>query len=148
MLVGQLPPVQLARATRFRLRGRVHFPRDVIGDVVEAPDDAYVVFRKLVLDPSNGQPERPGAIFTVRFRFARFSARVNRRLSAIPAPFIAAQPGFRSKTWMLGRDSGWFKGVYEWESIEDAETYWSSFPMRMMKRRAIPGSVEYTVEAT
>ena len=145
MSVGQLPPALLARATRHRLRGRVHFPKDCIGDVHAGPDEEFVVFRKLVLDPIETQPEKPGAVFKVRFRFAKLSAKANRRLSLIPAPFIAAQPGFRSKTWMFGRDTGIFQGVYEWDSVADAEAYWTSFPLRLMKRRAVAGSVSYEI---
>ena len=145
MSAGQLAPVLLARATRFRLLGRVHFPRDCIGDVHSEPDEDYEVFRKLVLDPTEAQPEEPGAVFKVKFRFARFSPATNRRLSLLPAPFIAAQPGFRSKTWMLGCKTGSFQGLYEWDSVADAESYATSFPLRVMKKRAIPESVSYEV---
>ena len=137
----------LARATGYRLRGRVHFVKDAIGDVHPGSDDEFVVFRKMVLDPTPGGPARPDALFTVRFRFARLSPQANRRLSLIPAPFIAAQPGFRSKTWMMGRDTAMFQGVYEWDTVADAEAYWMSFPMRMMKRRAAPGSVTHEIRA-
>lgn len=146
MQAAQLPPALLVRATSYRLRGRIHFAKDTIGQIYRGEDDDFVVFRKMVLEPAPGQPEEPGAIFTVRFHFARFSPRVNRRLSLIPAPFIAAQPGFRSKTWMLGRETGMFQGVYEWATVADAEAYWDSFPLRMMKRRAVPGSVFHQVE--
>ena len=54
----------------------------------------------------------------------------------------------RSKTWMLGRESGSFKGVYEWDSVEHAEDYWTSFPMRLMKRRAATGTLTRTVRPT
>ena len=145
MSAGQLAPVLLARATRFRLSGRIHFPRDCIGDLHHEPGEDFVVFRKMVLDPSDEQPEEPQALFKVRFRFAKLSAAANKRLSLIPAPFIAAQPGFRSKTWMLGRDTGCFQGVYEWDSIAEAEAYATSFPLRLMKKRAVPGSVTYEV---
>jgi len=145
MSAGQLPPVLLARAVGHRLRGRVHFPNDSIGDVCAGPDEDFVVFRKLVLDPTEAQPEKPGAVFNVWFHFANLSAKANKRLSLIPAPFIAAQPGFRSKTWMLGRDTEAFQGVYEWDSVADAEAYWTSFPLSLMKRRAVPGSVSYEV---
>jgi len=33
MSAGELPPALLARATRYRLDGRVHFPKECIGDV-------------------------------------------------------------------------------------------------------------------
>jgi hypothetical protein len=129
------------------LHGRIHFVNNCIGDVHQGADEEFVVFRKMVLDPTEGQPAESGALFMVRFRFTRFSAKANKRLSLIPAPFIAAQQGFRSKTWMMGRDTGMFQGVYEWDSVEDAEAYWTSFPMRMMKRRAVAGSVTHEIRA-
>lgn len=146
MQAAQSPPALLARATGYRLRGRIHFQKDAIGEVHPGEDDDFVAFRRMVREPEADQPEKPGAAFTVRFHFARFSPRVNRRLSLLPAPFIAAQPGFRSKTWMLGRDSHMFQGVYEWDTLGDAEAYWDSFPLRMMKRRAIPSSVVHDIE--
>lgn len=147
MSAGQLAPVLFARATGFRLLGRVHFPRDCIGDVYSEPDDDYVVFRKLVLDPTGARPAQAGAVCKVRFRFANLSARTNKSLSLIPAPFIAAQPGFRSKTWMMGSSTEMFQGVYEWDSIAEAEAYETSFPLRLMKRRAIPESVSFEVDS-
>jgi hypothetical protein len=145
MSADQLPPALLARATKYRWNGRVHFPKDSIGEVVHEPDDDFVIFRRMVLDPADGQPEKPGAVFSIRFRFARFSDRINQRLSVVPAPLIAAQPGFQSKSWMLGRNTGMFRGVYEWDSLGDAEAYWTSFPMRLLKRRAVTDSVSYEI---
>ena len=110
-------------------------------------DEDFVVFRKVILHPSKDQPEKPGAIFIVLFRFARFTATTNRLLSLIPIPFIVAQPGFRSKTWMMGQKTGAFRGLYEWDSIEDAEKYWASFPMKLMKSRAIPETLSHDIEA-
>ena len=145
--ISQLPPILLARATGLRLQDRVHFLKDCIGDVQHGKDEDYEVFRKVILDPSKDQPERPGAIFIVRFRFVRFAAGTNRFLSLIPIPFIVAQPGFRSKTWLMGRKTGAFQGLYEWNSIEDAEKYWTSFPMKLMKRRAIPETLNHEIRA-
>ena len=132
----QFPPVLLARATWLALRQRVHFPREGVGGVLAGDQEDFQVFRKMVVDRKGVQPEQPGAVLEVGFHFTSFSPTTNKRLSRIPMPFIAAQPGFRSKTWMLGRESGAFKGVYEWDTVEDAEGYWMSFPMRLMKRRA------------
>ena len=144
---SQLPPILLARATGLRLRGRVHFLKDCIGEVQHGKDEDYEVFRKVILDRSKDQPEKPGAIFIVRFRFARFAAKTNRFLSLIPIPFIMAQQGFRSKTWMMGQNTGAFQGLYEWDSIEDAKKYWSSFPMKLMKRRAVPETLNHEIRA-
>lgn len=145
MAAVQTPPALFARSALHRLRGRVHFPEDAVGATHPGADEEYVVFREMTLDADDGAPEAPGAVFVVRFRFARFSAAVNKRLSLIPAPFIAAQPGFRSKRWMLGTETGMFQGVYRFDSVDAAEAYWTSFPMQMMKRRAVPGSVTYEI---
>jgi hypothetical protein len=110
-------------------------------------DEDYEVFRKVILDPSKDQPERPGAILVVRFRFARFEGKTNRLLSLIPIPFIVAQPGFRSKTWFMGRRTGAFRGLYEWDSIKNAEKYRTSFPMKLMKRRAAPKTLFHEIRA-
>lgn len=144
---SQFPPVLFARATGYRMRGRVRFDKACVGDVVPGRDESYVVFRKMILDPLPGQLE-PGAIFRVRFRFSRLSPEANKRLSLLPAPFIAAQPGFRSKSWMLGKETGMFQGVYEWQTVADAEMYWTSFPMRLMKRRAVPDTLWHEITAT
>jgi Putative mono-oxygenase ydhR len=143
--VSQFPPALLAKATSLRLRGRAHFAKDAIGEVVAGPDEEFVVFRKLIMDPPHDHMDPPRALFTVRFHFARLSANANKRLSLIPAPFIAAQPGFRSKSWMLGRTTGMFQGLYEFDSVANAEAYWDSFPLRLMKRRAVPESLWHEV---
>lgn len=144
---SQFPPALLARAAWLRLRGRVRFPRDSLGDVMAGPDEDFEVFRKMVVVPTDTQPEEPGAQFEVAFRFTKFSPSTNKGLSRIPMPFIAAQPGFRSKTWFLGRESGAFKGVYEWDTVEDAEKYRTSFPMRLMMRRAVPETLTREIRA-
>lgn len=141
------PPVLLVRALWLRLRGRVHFPRDRIGEIVAGDEEDYRVFRQMVVDPVAEEARPPGAVFDVRFRFARFSPAANQQLSRIPMPFIAVQPGFRSKTWMVGERSGAFRGVYEWATVEDAECYWDSFPMRLMRRRAVERTLEQSITA-
>ena len=145
--ISQFPPILLARITGLMLQGRVHFVKDCIGGVEHGKDEDFEVFRKVILKPSKNQPEKPRAIFIVLFSFARFAAKTNRFLSLIPIPFIVAQPGFRSKTWMIGQNSGTFQGVYEWDSIEDAKKYWTSFPMKLMKRRAVPETLSYEIKA-
>lgn len=108
---------------------------------LEDQGETFTAYRKMVVKPLANQPELPGAIFQVRFRFKNLSVKTNQRLSCIPIPLIAAQSGFRSKTWLIGDDSGEFMGYYEFDTIEAAETYWSSLPLRMMRRRASPGSL-------
>ena len=144
--INQIPPILLARAVGLYICGRVHFPKDCIGDIEQGVDETFEVFRKVILKPTKSQPERPGAIFIVRFRFTKFGTKTNRYLSLIPIPFIVAQQGFRSKTWMIGQKTGIFQGFYEWDAIEDARMYWMSFPMKLMKRRAVAESLNHEIK--
>ena len=131
---------------KYLIQGRLHFDKDVVGQILSEDDD-YEVFRKLVLDASEQETGNPEAIFRVTFNFRGLSTSTNKKLSLLPIPFIVAQKGFRSKTWMIGRKSGRFQGLYEWDTAEDAEDYWSSFPMKMMKRRAISSSLQHEIRA-
>ena len=72
---------------------------------------------------------------------------MNKKLSLIPIPFIIGAPGFRSKRWMLGQETGEFQGVYEWDTMAAAEAYMTSFAIRLMKRRAIPGTLLHEITA-
>jgi len=142
--LAQLPPFLVVRATYYWLCGRVHFPKKRLGEVIHGKED-FIIFRHAVLDPDANQPEKPAARLAVRFQFRRFSLKTNRKLSLIPIPFIIAQPGFRSKIWMSGKETGEFQGLYEWDTIEDAEKYRFSFPMKLMNKRAVPESLTYEI---
>jgi len=141
----QLPPILGVRAAYFWWCGRIHFLKRRSREVIREKED-FIVFRRVVLDPNPTQPERSGAILTVRFRFKRFSLKINRILSIIPIPFILAQPGFRSKIWMFGKETGKFQGLYEWDTVDDAKNYLFSLPMKLMKKRAIPESLTYEIK--
>ena len=142
----QLGPFKsIVRAIYLLLQGRIHFPQDRLGEMVDEGEE-FEIFRQMTLDPGKDQPEKPGAVFKVRFRFASMSPEMNKRTSLIPIPFIVAQPGFRSKTWALGRETGEFQGIYEWDTVASAEVYWTSFPMKLMKKRAVPESLSYEIE--
>ena len=140
--VYQTPPFLLARATVLLLSRRINFPKNRLGEIIPGDED-FRGFRQVTIAPPSDHPENPGAIFKVCFHFARFST--NRILSLIPMPFIVAQPGFRSKTWLTGQKTGMFQGLYEWDTVEDAENYWNSFPMNLMKKRALPGSLTRSI---
>lgn len=141
----QNPIALFFRATRLRLGGRVHFPKDLDAIRLEDRGESFAAFRRMVVDLTAERPAQPGAIFQVRFRFKNLSPGANRLLSRIPMPLIAAQPGFRSKTWLLGEDSGDFIGYYEFDTVAAAEAYWDSLPLRMMRKRAAKGSLTHTI---
>lgn len=134
-----------ARALTLLLQGRVSFRRDFGPDELRIEGELFLPFRTVAVSPPSGRYARPQATFRVRFRFKNLSPGANRALSLIPIPMILAQPGFRSKTWHLGQSTGDFVGHYEFDTIEEAQAYWDSLPLRMMRRRAAPGSVTYEV---
>ena len=142
---SQLPPILLVHALKLRLCGRIHFQKDCIGNIEKGESEDFVIFRKVIVDPAEDQLLKPGAIFKVSFQFARFSSVTNRFLSLIPIPFIVAQSGFRSKIWMLGNKTGTFQGVYEWDTVEDARKYWDSFPLKLMRKRAITETLTHEI---
>lgn len=138
-------PVKLqARALKLWLAGRVHYQSHPVDGTRHVDGEAFHPFRRVVLDPADAGTS-PGAIFQVRFHFKNLPMWMNRFLSLIPVPMILAQPGFRSKTWQLGQDSDDFIGYYEFDTVEQAEAYWDSLPLRMMRRRASPGSLTRTI---
>ncbi|MFC1580240.1 hypothetical protein ACFL4N_04945 [Thermodesulfobacteriota bacterium] len=140
----QSPPALLMRALWLLLCGRVHFPINHVGQVKQEEEE-FVVFRQAIVGPLKVQQQGPGAILKVQFSFKSFSLKWNKILSLIPIPFIIAQRGFRSKTWLYGKDTGVFQGLYEWDRDKDARNYESSFPMQLMKKRAIPESLVFEI---
>ena len=140
----QFPPILFAKAIFLSLKGNVHFPKDQKGSTIKEEED-FLIFRKVVVSHKGKSPVNPCVNLKVFFRFKRFSFRINRILSLIPIPLIIAQPGFRSKTWMTGKDTDTFHGLYEWDNIEDAKQYLDSLPLNMMKRRAIPETLNCEV---
>ena len=140
------PVVLIFRAFLLCLKGRVHRCGDLENKNLKDCDEDFKAFRKVIVDPTEYQPEQPGAIFKVRFCFKNFSMRTNRLLSLIPIPLIVAQSGFRSKTWLLGQQTGDFIGYYEFDTLKDGEAYWNSLPLRMMRRRAAKGSLAHVLK--
>jgi hypothetical protein len=90
---------------------------------------------------------RSGDLFVVRFKFARFSHRVNRWLSLIPVLLIAGFPGFRDKLWLVDEETGYWLGLYRFESVETIAAYKRSFVLGVMNRRSRADTVAYAVIA-
>ena len=143
----QNPLRLLLRALGLWLGGRVHRCRDLDGLGLEDRGERFVAFRRVEVEPDAGQSRGPAGMFRVRFRFKNLPIGVNKLLSLIPIPLIVAQPGFRSKTWLLGEEHGEFIGRYEFDTVEQAEAYWDSLPLRMMRRRAAPETLTKDVSS-
>ena len=130
----------------YLLTGRLHFPRERIGEPFTLGDDqVFTIFRQVIVDPSKGHQAKLGALFRVRFRVANMTPEQNKRFSILPIPFFIGLPGFRSKLWMLDRTTGDSQGVYQWDTVQDAQNYANSFAMKFMTRRAVLGSISHEV---
>lgn len=133
--------ILVIRAFLLWISGRVRFEYDLSSITIEDKGERFRAFRKMVVDAPKKPITLPAVIFKVRFCFKNLSPKANRKLSLIPIPLIVAQPGIRSKTWLLGESSGDFMGYYEFDTKKSAEAYWNSLPLKMMRRRAAPGSL-------
>ena len=142
----RLPPVCVLVAALQGLRGRLGFQHRHVGRVLVTEDGQRLrVFRHLARREGSEQAGSSPAVFVARFRFRRFSQRLNRLLSLIPVPLIAGYPGFRHKLWMADEATGTWQGVYEWESPEAVKVYRSSLVLALMNRRADATSISYTM---
>ena len=142
----RLPPVCAVFAVLRGLVGRLALERRYVGTELVMEDGRHFrVFRHLAASGAGAEAEGSCAVFVVRFRFARLPDRLNRWLSLIPVPLIGGYPGFRHKLWMADQQSGFWQGVYEWESADAVEAYRRSFVLRLMNRRAEPESIFCTV---
>ena len=146
MAVNKLSPIySLIHFIGLAVSGRLHFPRQRVGQELWLDGEKWVIFRQAVVDPGKGQPFKPGAVFRPRFHVAGTSVRRNIRFSLIPIPFYVGMPGFRSKLWLAQPESGDFSGYYEWGTLEQAENYSHPLAAGFMTRRSVPGSVSFRV---
>ena len=144
--VRYLPPVSVAVAIGRLLSGRIRFSADRVGQLLTMEDgEEHRVFREVRVASSAAVPDSSMTLLKVRFRFARFSPTVNRRLSLVPVPIILGMPGFRQKTWTFCEASGFSQGIYQFESPETADGYRLSFVMRILEKRSAPGSMTHEV---
>jgi hypothetical protein len=138
------PFCALLKTISYFIVRKIHFSKNYIGKTIIMEDgQRFKVFRHAILSTKlNG--ESP-AIFKIRFHVANMSPEKNIPFSLIPMPFILGLPGFRAKLWTINENNGDFQGIYQWDSLEDAENYANSFALNFMTRRSIPGSVSYEI---
>lgn len=93
--------------------GRVVNSQDTldISSPVQRVKILCMVSPEVVLLQESLKPFAPGALFKVKFHFAKFSFDINRRLSLIPIPFIIANPDLYLKHGSLEPKQVAFTGV-------------------------------------
>ncbi len=130
----------------YKITGRLHSPKDHIGKVfTNASGEEFIIFKQTILDPISGQNTRPEAIFRVQFQVRRIIPWRDRFIISIKSPLFVAPPGFRSKLWMVDVKNNTYQGVYEWDTLADAQAYAHSASMDFMTRVAVHGGISYEI---
>jgi hypothetical protein len=53
--------------------------------------------------------------------------------------------GFRSKYWAVNHQTGLCQGLYEWQTVRDAENYSKSLAIRLIAEKSYPESVWFRI---
>jgi hypothetical protein len=134
----------IVKTAGYVLSGRLRFPRQRIGEIVT--DDQgrqYTVFRQIVVAPTRGKAQDPGAILTLHFKVTNLTPRTNQLYSLLPLPLYLGDPGFRSKLFTIhGEDC---QSIYEWDSARNAEKYVQSIALKSILLRSVPGSFKVAI---
>jgi hypothetical protein len=117
----------------YTFTGRVHFKKQRLGQVIAGEDGQnYTIFREIVVDRHPGQPEKPGAVFVLRFQVTNLSPRQNQIFSLLPIPLYTI-------------NGSHCQSIYEFDTVQDAENYSRSTALMFITRRSVPGSVSYKI---
>jgi hypothetical protein len=138
------PIAGFLRALLLFLTGRVRFIKEDVGrEFAGDGGERFRVFRSAVII-SRGVPP-PAARFVIRFQPNDMGIEANKRFSLLPMMIFMGFTGFRSKMWMVDESTGVCQGLYEWQTMADAENYSRSIAVRFMTRRSVPGSVGFKI---
>lgn len=139
-VIRKSPPVCLWISIVRLILGRLRLPKASLGQTLGMYDgERYQIFRQISMHPDK-EVASP-ITFIVRFKFSRLSHRANKIISIIPMLMISGYPGFQTKIYCVNKGNGYWQGMYQWESENALEEYKRSFVFRVMKRRAIDGTV-------
>ena len=134
------------RTIKLFLIGKIKFINASIGDVFTMEDGMkFKVFRHVVIRPANKNISNPQAVFRIRFQPKNMTVKQNKRFSWMPMLILMGFHGFRSKYWMVNEETGICQGVYEWDTLQDAERYSKSIALRFITKRSVKGSVHYEI---
>jgi hypothetical protein len=136
------PPICLLISLIGLIFGRIKYSKEFVETTVEMENgEEYKIFRYIKFYHQNNNEQ--GAIFTVRFKFARLSHKINKFISQLPMLLITGFPGFRAKMYAVNEQTGYWQGIYQWESKKALEEYKKSFVLKVMNKRAMNDTVKY-----
>ena len=129
------------------IRNRVIFDKSSINKTIEAPDgQSFSIFRRVIISVPVGTPD-PEAYFLVRFKPKKVSVRSKKhiRLPSLLMMIFMGFKGFRSKYWAVNHQTGICQGLYEWQTVSDAENYSKSIAIRILTKKSYPESVSFRI---
>jgi hypothetical protein len=140
--IRYFPLVAVAVTAGRLLARRIRFPKNIVGKLLKMEDgEEYFVFSDVEVASSKSHPPESMAMLRVRFKFDRYSDPLCRRLFLIFTPIITGMPGFQRKIWSFCKESGYYQGIYQFDSMELAERYRKSYIIWIMEKRSVPGSI-------
>lgn len=140
------PIIGFLRTIMLFLTGKVNFIKSSVGKEITMDDGMkFKVFRHVIIG-SDKNLSNTRAVFRIRFIPKNMTVEENMRFSKIPMLIFMGFHGFRSKYWMVNEETGTCLGVYEWDTLQDAERYSKSIALRFITRRSVEGSVSYEIE--
>lgn len=120
----------LLRSVGYLFGGRIRFPQNRLGSVLELPDgDRFVLYRETALHPTVVDAPDDGVVLVFRLHSADRPTSETLRgvlfdpLANVATPFFAGMPGFRRKLWLAGTRDGEFLELYEWATTDDANRF-------------------------
>lgn len=139
------PAGSLIKTLKNWVSGNISFPKKYNGRTLVMKDgEEYKVFRHITIKSRNDEVKEP-SVFIVQFKLKKMSVAINRLFSLLPIPMFVGLPGFKAKFWMCNEKTGVNQGIYQWDSVKDAEAYSKSFAVRFMTKRSVEGSVKYKI---
>ncbi len=145
LIIPLSPILSIFKTIGYVLTRRLHFPADRVGEKVTGEGgQEFTVFRQVVVDPKKGQPVRPGALLTLRFKVTNMTPGVNRFYSVLPLLLYIGDKGFRSKLFTINSDN--CQSIYEWDTVQDAENYLQSLALKTILLRSVTGSFSSSIQ--
>jgi len=130
----------------FKITRRIKFLEDNVGNqVILRKVENYKVFLEMEVLTKDKQPKQGNAIFRVYFHASSVSQATIIKRTKYTIPFFVGLPGFCTKQFLVNQDDGIFSGRYEWETIEMAQRYASSYAVKFMKKRSSPYPISYEI---
>ena len=134
----------IARCPSLLRSGRVHLPRVRVGSHLTFSDGTTArVYRETVVDGAAAAP--CALIVAFRLRLVRGPLHKLFEVESIcNTPLFVGFPGLVSKLWLAHDEQETYRGIYEWDGVDLAQSYARALSW-FLAIVSVPGSVRYHV---